>query len=346
MTFLTPFKSAYFSGSVPEVEISCEDTQAMVTVTVDKGLSTETVILDETLFPVNGVIRLHDLAYEVGMEAEARLLVTLTIDVEDTSSSSISQSTNVYYFRGDMTDEPSSYCASHFLTMLNGDRTTSLGRLEYLHFIGGGSPSVKAIYSDGTTSTFTPSTVSSNGNVTTINVSPDAFVTAGKTLVGYTVTAGSRSQRYIIDLENPDVAPVLLFVNSFGCQELAYCTGKHEKSSEFKRSSSYIDGKIVDYHIEETPSMKADTGILSHPMADWWDEVFRSNDIHVVNFTNGNANVGSPVTITEVKNSRSNEDDALPRFTFTWRYAQRNQFVVESMRAGRIFDNTFDNTFN
>ena len=35
----------------------------------------------------------------------------------------------------------------------------------------------------------------------------------------------------------------------------------------------------------------------------------------------------------------------VPRFTFSYQYAQRNHNVFDTLRSGRIFDNTFDNTF-
>jgi hypothetical protein len=36
----------------------------------------------------------------------------------------------------------------------------------------------------------------------------------------------------------------------------------------------------------------------------------------------------------------------MPRFTFSYQYAQRIQNVLQMDRVGRIFDNTFDHTFN
>ena len=50
--------------------------------------------------------------------------------------------------------------------------------------------------------------------------------------------------------------------------------------------------------------------------------------------------------ITDSKAEYTNDDAALPRFTFTYQYAQRLHNVLQLQREGRIFDNTFDNTFN
>lgn len=80
-------------------------------------------------------------------------------------------------------------------------------------------------------------------------------------------------------------------------------------------------------------------------MANWVDELFRSQTVHVVNFKDGHPNIGKEVIITESKSEYSNEDEELPRFTFSYQYAQRNHNVLNLLRSGRIFDNTFDNTF-
>ena len=52
------------------------------------------------------------------------------------------------------------------------------------------------------------------------------------------------------------------------------------------------------------------------------------------------------MTLTESKSEVSNLDDEIARFTFSYQYAQRIHNVIDLQRAGRIFDNTFDNTFD
>ena len=187
--------------------------------------------------------------------------------------------------------------------------------------------------------------VAGNERYTTIDVSPDKFVAEGKVLVCYDVQAGARSFRFAIDFDEPDCAPVLVFVNSFGVEELLYCTGTHTVAPTYKRDSGYIGRYNRNYNIVETRQFKADTGIMTFAMANWADELLRSQEVHVVNFKDGHPNVGKEVTITDSKSEYSNADDELPRFTFTYQYAQRNHNVVDVLRSGRIFDNTFDNTF-
>ena len=55
---------------------------------------------------------------------------------------------------------------------------------------------------------------------------------------------------------------------------------------------------------------------------------------------------GREVVVSDSKSEITNEDDNMPAFEFTYTYAQRIHNVMEPTRAGRIFDNTFDHTFN
>ena len=230
--------------------------------------------------------------------------------------------------------------------MLDGEKQTALNRLEYLHYIGTDSASVVAEYDDGTTKTFKLSPVGGNGRYTTIDVTPSKFVSdTDSCLLGFWVQAGQRKFRFSIDLDEPDCAPILVFENSFGCDELLYCTGTHTVAPTYKRSQSYIGKFNRNYEIAETRTFKADTGFLTFAMANWADELFRSKSIHVVNFKDGHPNVGKEVIVTDSKSEYNNNDETMPRFTFSYQYAQRNHNVFDTLRSGRIFDNTFDNTF-
>lgn len=345
MVIIQSIQGTYFSASIPDVVFTLNGSSANVTVTIDKGLSTEDVLLSETLSPIDGRIVLRDLSQDVGPSAEARLVVSLSIDIEADGTTQ-SMTAKVIFSQADIGEDAATFCQEHFLTLMMGTKITAIGRLEYLHYIGTEDAVATAYYTDGTNRKFMVAKTGGNDKYTTIDVSPALFTTEGTTLWSYSVSAGNRLQRFYIDLSQPDCAPVLLFTNSFGVQELAYCTGTHEKAPEFSREATYIEGKMTPYLIEEVRKMKADTGILTTAMAEWWDECFRSKEIYLVNFLDGFANVGKAVYISDCKSVRTNADDDMPRFTFTWQYAQHNHNVVAELRAGRIFDNTFDNTFN
>ena len=76
--------------------------------------------------------------------------------------------------------------------------------------------------------------------------------------------------------------------------------------------------------------------------------MFRSSYVEVMLVYNGVVSLSSylPIVITSEKAEISNEADHLPRYTFEYEYADRNHNIFDARAEGRIFDNTFDNTFN
>lgn len=331
------------SCMLPDVQIAASSV-AVVTVTIDS----ETVFQEQLYPDSNGYIVLRELADLVEPWAYARQTVTLGITA--TGGASFSSSSTVVYCQADFgEDTADNYLSNYFLSILKGPKLTALGRLEILPVQGNTAATCVATYSDGTTASFGVQTYlapTSGRLFTEHNVSPSQFVAAGKTLVSYVVTVGNRTQEYVLDYDVPDCAPILIFENSFGVEEVVYCTGKHTVDPSYKRSTAYIGRYQRNYHIEETRAFKADTGPLTTAMANWLDDLFRSKYVRVANLYNGTVIPGKEVLITESKSSYSNDDAELPRFTFTYQYAQRNHNVVQLQRAGRIFDNTFDNTFN
>ena len=330
----------YFTSGIPDITISGTDgTSQEVTVTCDNE-----EILDETLWPVGGVITLSDLGELLEPYARKQLVCSVTISAGNTTAT-----ITVLYSMADVGIGAEEFYTGYFLSILMGTKVTAAGRRELLWYYGSGAASVTAEYADGSTGSFTPTVVGGSSSYTCIDVSPDNFVTQNKQLTAYTVTAGSRSQRFEMDFSEPDCAPILEFYNSFGVWEYIYCTGTHQVSPEYKRSSARIGRYLRNYKIEETRTFKADTGILNTAMANWADDLFRSDEVYVVNVVNGQVvshDGGKEVVITDSKSDNSNDDDQMPRFTFSYQYAQRIHNVLQMNRVGRIFDNTFDHTFN
>lgn len=330
----------YFTSGMPDVKISGTDgTPQEVTVTCDGEQ-----LLQESLWPVGNVITLNDLGELLEPNARKQLVCSVTISADNTSATF-----SVLYAKADVGIAADTFYSSYFLSTLAGAKVTAKGRREVLWYYGADGAAVTAEYADATQGSFSVQAVGGSGTYTCIDVSPDNFVATGKQLVAYTVRAGSRSQRFEMDLSEPDCAPILEFYNSFGVWECIYCTGTHRVSPEYKRSSARIGGLLRNYKIEETRVFKADTGILTTAMANWAEDLFRSDEVYVVNVINGsvtNADGGKEVVITDSKSDITNEDDFMPRFTFSYQYAQRIQNVMQMNRVGRIFDNTFDHTFN
>lgn len=339
---MATLRAKEFSSTIPDVSFQSSG-KARVVMTIDG----ETVY-DEWLYPVGGYVTVCDLPALVTPFARSRQTLALAITATDGEGAQVfSGSTEVVYCKVDFGDVTATeFLAQHFLTILMGPKVTAMGRLEYLHMQGSDDCTCTAYYGDGTTHDFPLLAVQTNGSYRSFDVSPGNFVQDEKLLTGYVVTAGSRSQEFQIDLAQPDCAPMLIFVNSFGLDELAYCTGLHKEDTSFKRSAVYIDNIQRNYKIDETRAFHADTGPLTREMAGWWKEVFRSDAVRVFNIINGNPVVGKELLVAESKAEQTNDDAEIPRFYFTYQYAQRNHNVVDLLQAGRVFDNTFDNTFN
>lgn len=306
---------------------------------------------DESLYPISGQITLSELGRLLLGYARQKLVLSVVVDIveefEDSDTTNEQTvSCTVIYCEADFGTTAEDYITNHYLSILQGDKLTALGRLEYLHYIGTDTASVTAYYTDGTSAYFSLTSVAGNDNYQMIDASPSQFVATGKTLALYDVAAGSRKQRFIIDYDAPDCAPILIFENSFGVDEILYCTGTHTVAPTYERSTMRQRGKLKTYNIEETRTFKADTGILSTAMSNWVDELFRSQYVRVLNIYDGVPTVGKEIIITESKSEFTNDDEALPRATFEYQYSQRIQNVIQLQRAGRIFDNTFDMTFN
>lgn len=332
-----------FSSQFPDVLISDVGDSALVTVTIGGEQ-----VLQETLYPGSIGIVLEDMRSLVKPYARQQLTVIVGITAACQSGRNYSASVRVLYSTVDLGDgvTAAEFYDSYFLSTLMGPKLTAIGRMEKLSYYGTGTASVTATYDDGTTQTFAAVATGGNAEYTRIDVSPDQYVAQGKTLVEYLVSSGSRRQKYIVQPEDLDCAPILCFVNSFGVEELLYCTGKHEVTPEFKRSQARLGRFTRTYKMEEIRHFKADTGILNRAMADWVDEVLRSDEVRVCNFYNGQVRPGKEVVVTDSDSKRTNEDDELARITFTYQYAQDNHNVLQLYREGRIFDNTFDDTFN
>ena len=356
------FQSREFSCQVPDVVFKISSDRAQVTVTVTKA-GDEKEVYSEYLYPDSeSRIRLSDVDCLLEPYVNRWLLFSLdvriveervttdsgnesvtTVDERTLSSEILSCNANI------LNTTASSWCDFHFLTLIDGARTTAMGWQERLCYIGSDTASCTAWYDDGSSQSMSVPVITGVGDCKIIDCSPVNFLKLGLRLMRYTITAGSRKQDYEVDHDvEPEVAPVLLFWNSFGVQELAYCTGELKQVSSFDRKQARIGRLKETYQMEEKESFKADTGILTFPMANWWREVLRSRDVRVMHVYNGSfiVDYGTPVVITSEKMELSNTPEHLPRITFEYEYADRNHNIFDVRAEGRIFDDTFDYTFN
>ncbi|MBQ8097217.1 MAG: hypothetical protein IJ243_09080 [Prevotella sp.] len=340
--------SPLFTSDIPSLELRLEPGAAGARITITCH---DTTVIDQYYYAdTDGVIALYDidrlLADELRLARRSNLLIEATADDGEQWASGL---VDVIYCLADTGTTCQAFIDSHFLTTLDGPKMTAVGRTELLSATGAASDTatVKARY-------LTPGGLvverevellpqSENNGIYKYAVCPADYTNDSLGgLCAIDVSCGERSQHFDVDPLQPDCAPVLLFINSFGCEELLYCTGEHQADPSYDRHTARIDMRRRNYSIIERRIFKADTGILTTAMASWADELLRSDEVYL--WTDGRP--GREVVITESKSERSSLADEQPRFTFSYEYSQRIHNVMQPGREGRIFDNTFDSTFN
>lgn len=347
--------SLVFSSVIDDVVFRSTADHAVIKVIITHSGSQST-ILEETYHPDEGTIRLVDMPGLLESYARQFLSISVRVTIDDYNAAGTNTGSEhtddftVLFSAADVGETATAFTNAHFLTTLNGPKMTALGREERVYAYGASQVTVTAVVDNGSgvvTRTATLSAAATTNGVSAFFVSPDNVLTllagyqdTGR-LVQYDITAGNRNQRFlVIDSEQP--APSLCFINSFGCLEFLHCVGTHQKDSKYSRLSARIGGLLRNYRVTEDRQFKANTGWLSRDMADWADELLRSQEVYV---WLGNA-IGKQVVITDSESVISNEDAFMPAFEFTYVYAQRIHNVMQRTHAGRIFDNTFDHTFN
>lgn len=346
VSFVTSIPVYNFSSGLDKVEFSTFDETSVV---VRISRSDNVVLLEESYVPdIDDKVIITELQSLIEPYLLDNVIDSFTVRATGGSGGSVARTFTVQYCRSEMPVGLSAadFLEQHFLTTLHGEKITDIGRSEYLHFVTTESVYVRAYvtYLNGSTIVTDSTTLLNATNlnqILTVDVSPELFVSEGLILVKYQIIAGDRQMTYIIDQKHPDVAPALIFTNSFGVQETFYCTGTHTLDPDFERGQALVNGKLVVYKVEETKKFKANTGQLTFEMAEFADDLLRSTEIYLLR---GGVR-GKLVAITDCDAKRDNDYDNIPEFTFEYRYAQRNNNIIQ-FGAGRIFDNTFDDTFN
>lgn len=335
-----------------DIVFGTQDESGVLMFDIVHGTERENV-LEETMYSsVDGTVNICDLSQLVEPYARQYMQVTMECRFTDSTGTASITPVTVLYSMADVGTSASDFTQNHFLTILDGDKLTAPGRDERIYAYGADKVTVIADVQLVTgqynrlSAELNPFEHVNGTSIYSYDVSPDNIVSliglVGGRLLAYTIEAGGRRQDFHCVVDKVPPAPSLCFVNSFGCYELLHCVGTHKKNSKYERLSTRILGRLRNYRITEDRQFTANTGWLNTAMADWADDLFRSEK--VVLWVNGGA--GREVVISDSKSEITNEDDDMPAFEFTYSYAQRIHNVLDPTRAGRIFDNTFDHTFN
>ena len=337
-----------FSSDIPDIVFSTQDESATLKANVVCG-SDRIEVLADTVYPdLSHSVSLVDLSSLLEVYARQHLQLTLECSLEDSEGVVSITPVTVLFAMADVGESASSFTSSHFLTVLDGTKLTALGREERLYAYGATNVVVSAdVLSPSGELTVVSGTITpagTTGNISQFDVSPShvaSVLSISGTMLSYCVESGERRQAFQMVNDDVQPSPSLVFVNSFGCQEFLHCTGTHQKDSKYSRTSVRVRSRLRNIKIEEDRQFKANTGWLNNDMALWADELFRSKEVYL--WINGLT--GREICITDSKSEISNDDDHMPAFEFTYSYAQRIHNVLAPRHAGRVFDDTFDETF-
>ena len=240
------------------------------------------------------------------------------------------------------------YLGEFYLTSGHGERDTALGRKELLPVYDSDGEAAIAVCTYADNDTHALSRVTKQlGNVVNyveLDVSPAIFDDQqGMNLIAYEVQCGRRRQRYRV-LDLPPADPVISFVNRFGCRELLYFTGAKTTTAAYTRDNINLNSAYRIYHITEIVSHEAQTGPLRPSMVAVVTDLARAKDVWLYDVAT--ATEGDAVAITAADIKYTNEDHTIADLALTYRLTRRRTMQGdEAMRALRVFDSTFDETY-
>lgn len=338
-----------FSYELQFIEISTSETSVPF-----RLLNGSEALLSERYVPdKNGRILLYDLndmiESAIGDAPRARFAIYL--------GNAIVSTFDVLRCSVAMDGTAEEFLGAHFLTSGTGMRTTAPGRYELLNFVEPGevkSPvtvtrtlrslsSKRMIY----TSAFTLLAADDYdvGTIVTVDVSPDfIFKFDGLTdyeLLEYTVSCGARSQRYRVTEPVP-ADPSVIYRNRFNVWDTYHFAGTKESDPQFERSQMWINGQYVTYRTQEVLQYKAMTHPVPLGMECYVEDIARSAEVHRMDETGAAREL---LTVLDCDIKAVNDDDALNVFTLTYRYADKISAKSFTGARHRVFDNTFDNSY-
>lgn len=238
-----------------------------------------------------------------------------------------------------------SFLTNYFLTLQQSTLSILPTQLQYVHFYAIEECTIKAVlkYSSGEeVKELDVISAEGVGKIQTLDVSPSKFEKAGDKLISYTIVAGARNANYTIDWITPDRGLTFAFSNSFGVQEVFYTKGEHTLDINIDRSSGIFQGLNENFDIKEVHKHKLFTGLMPKSLSFFAVDFIRSMEIYLLRTGQKN----KPICITDSKIVNSSSDADFRNYEIEFQPSQVNHNVLELAEAGRIFDNTFDNTFN
>lgn len=350
ITIETEFEELYFTCGIPDMVISTDGESVGITVAVTPIGGDASTIYGETVYAVGGKVVLSALSSLLRPYVEKSLLASVAIAVYAVLGEGrpVTSSFTVRHSTVDVLSPAADFLNSHFLTLARGRRVTSPHRTEALHYVGDDSAVVVATYDNLQTRTFQMETeADADTGIQSVDVSPSQFEdeSVGR-LVAYDVVAGARQQRFVVVAETRSAMPCVTFRNAFGVYEFVYCTGNFADNAEYTHQQLVVNDSRVTYGVDEKTEYSADSGTIPEGSVELWKDMLRSAESYLADNRQQPRHIRlMRIVITEAKPSYTNDDAEMARFSFKFMPSGKHT-VCDYRPHGRIFDNSFDSTFN
>ena len=350
---------AYINPVIPNTSSSCvfiTHMQSMHIVEAKKNVTFSIEKNNEIVFTAKFVpdskeeIHIHNLRDILENNIEG-VFARFTFIAKEDNSGQYTRTYSVFKSAVRVSETADEFLPSFFLTTLINRKITQLKRYETLSFYTENKCNVYVVasyFNDNNIYTKEIELMSENDvktrDINSVDVSPSRFVDDSiGNLTSFVVRAGERSFSFNVDATLPKSEPSIIFLNNFACWETMYLTGTVETELELKRSHAYIDGSYRIYDIDETELFKANSGILLDGMINLGKDLARSKSVFLLD-SMGVASDEIVITDSEIK--YTNDDDAMPTFEYTYRRASLVSAMIHTIRPPKLFDKTFDTTFN
>jgi hypothetical protein len=250
--------------------------------------------------------------------------------------------TTVLYGLAEINLDAEDFLNSNFLTLLPREKITYPEQKEFLSMIVLESTvvTIKAKRQSGATETKTLNVTTLN-QVITIDVSAGVF-NDPETIDFIVVLADERKFTYFIRRPSAPDAPQFLFLNAFGVKETFIPAGVVFRENKYENQFGQFSGRYKKYNIELVKEYTANTGVMSEKTADWIEDMFMSKDVFLLT----SSGIESEIAISDATVKRSTARDALPAYDIKYRLSKFNQHQYIIGNLSRIFDDTFDYSFN
>ena len=330
--------SSYLFVSDLDVVVFSANSTLSLSIT-DAGSST---VLSCSYTPVDGVVKVYDIDRLLSPLIDS-VMADFTFTVNGTSST-----LHILQSRTRVSMPAADFLVSRFLSSVTSGRDTAVGRKEMVTLL---SPAetvnviAACVYANGGTCVLQSVQLASAlaaGQVHEVDCSPSLLVNdALGELVQYTINAGQRLMTYRVSPTQTHRL-ALLMRNNFGAWEPCYFRGMNEHEPKITRELALVGGSVRPLKIDEEDVCKSYTGPLRPGTVLLFRDLARSYDVMLLE--DGVAT--DPVVVTDADVKHADEDGSLPAFTFSWRRAAHTSAMMNVPVIPRLFDDTFDETFN